>query len=65
VYLCIERRDPALLDRALAEAKDVWGFTATRIGHGRVSRAMEKAGLKWTKEDWAEVEIWKLKLKNV
>jgi protein N-lysine methyltransferase METTL21D len=65
VYICIERRDPALLDRALAEAKDVWGFTATRIGHGRVSRAMEKAGLKWTKEDWAEVEIWKLKLKNV
>lgn len=65
VFLCIERRDPALLDRALAEAKDVWGFTATRVGHRRVSRAMEKAGLKWTKEDWAGVEIWKLKLKDV
>jgi hypothetical protein len=65
VYLCVERRDSALLDRALSDAKDVWGFTVTRVGHGRVSKAMEKGGLKWKKEDWNGVEIWKLKLKNV
>ena len=65
VYLCLERRDPALVDRALSEAKDVWGFTVTRVSHRRVSKAMEKGGLKWKKEDWDGVEIWRLKLKNV
>jgi hypothetical protein len=65
VYICIERRDSALLDRALSEAKDVWGFTVTRVSHRRVSKAMEKAGLKWKKEDWDGVEIWRLQLKNV
>jgi hypothetical protein len=65
VYLCIERRDPALVDHALSEAKDVWGFTVTRVGHRRVSKAMEKGHLKWKKEDWDGVEIWRLKLKNV
>jgi len=65
VYLCIERRDPALVDHALSEAKDVWGFTVTRVSHRRVSKAMEKGRLKWKKEDWDGVEIWRLKLKNV
>jgi protein N-lysine methyltransferase METTL21D len=65
VYLCIERRDPALVDRALSEAQDVWGFTATRVPHRKVSKAMEKGGLKWKKEDWDGVEIWRLKLRNV
>jgi protein N-lysine methyltransferase METTL21D len=65
VYLCIERRDPALLDRALSEAQSVWGFTTTRIPRKKISKAMEKGGLKWNKEDWDGVEIWRLKLKNV
>ncbi|KAH9966728.1 hypothetical protein BC827DRAFT_1124803 [Russula dissimulans] len=65
VYLGIERRDSAVIDHALSEAESVWGFTVTRIGHGRVSKAMEKGGLKWKKEDWDGVEIWRLKLKNV
>jgi hypothetical protein len=65
VYLCIECRDSALVDRALTEAKDVWGFTVTHVAHRRVSKAMEKGGLKWKKEDWDGVEIWRLKLKNV
>ncbi|KAH9981239.1 hypothetical protein BGW80DRAFT_1471833 [Lactifluus volemus] len=58
VYLCIERRDPALLDQR-------WGFTTTRIPRKKISKAMEKGGLKWNKEDWDGVEIWKLKLRNV
>ncbi|KAI0306514.1 hypothetical protein B0F90DRAFT_1690502 [Multifurca ochricompacta] len=65
VYLCIERRDPAVIDRALSEAKRVWGFTVTRIPHRKVSKAMENGGLKWRMEDWDGVEIWRLKLKNV
>jgi len=65
VYLGIERRDSAVIDYALSEAESVWGFTVTRIGYGRVSKAMEKGGLKWKKEDWDGVEIWRLKLKNV
>ncbi|KAI0302096.1 hypothetical protein BC826DRAFT_1151311 [Russula brevipes] len=65
LFLCIERRDSAVIDRALSEAEGIWGFTVTRINHSRVSKAMEKGGLKWKKEDWDGVEIWKLKLKNV
>jgi hypothetical protein len=65
VYLCIERRDSALVDHCLSEARDVWGFTVTRVNHRRVSKAMEKGGLKWKKEDWDGVEIWRLKLKSV
>ncbi|KAI9510856.1 hypothetical protein F5148DRAFT_1175497 [Russula earlei] len=65
VYLGIERRDSAVIDRALSEAEDVWGFTVTRVGHRSVSKAMKKGGLKWKKEDWDGVEIWRLKLKNV
>jgi hypothetical protein len=65
VLLCIERRDSAVIDRALSEAEGIWGFTVARISHRRVSKAMEKGGLKWKKGDWDGVEIWKLKLKNV
>jgi protein N-lysine methyltransferase METTL21D len=60
VYLCIERRDPALVNRALSEAQGIWGFTATRV-----SKAMEDGGLRWNKEGWDGVEIWRLKLRNV
>jgi len=62
IYMCIERRDPALIDRTLAEARSIWGFTAVRIPHRKVVRAMEKGGLKWIEEDWEGVEIWKLTL---
>lgn len=59
IYLCIERRDPALIDRTLAEAKDVWGFTVVRIPHRKVVKAMDKGGVKWD-EEWEGIEIWKL-----
>jgi hypothetical protein len=62
VYLCLERRDPALIDRTLAEAKNVWGFTAVRILHRKIAKAMDKGGVKWPREDWEGIEIWKLTL---
>lgn len=65
VYLCIERRDSAVVNRALSEAEGIWGFTVSRVGHRKVSKAMEKGSLNWKKEDWDGVEIWRLKLKNV
>ncbi|KIM80751.1 hypothetical protein PILCRDRAFT_822017 [Piloderma croceum F 1598] len=60
IYLCIERRDPTLIDRTLAEAKDVWGFTVVRIPHRKVVKAMDKGGVKWDQEEWEGIEIWKL-----
>jgi hypothetical protein len=62
IYLCIERRDPKLIDAALSEAENVWGFTVTRIPHKKLSKAMEKGGVKWDKGDWEGIEIWKLRL---
>lgn len=64
VYLCVERRDPALIDQALASARDTWKFTVERIPQRKITKAMEKGGLVWEPEDWDGVEIWKLNLRN-
>ncbi|CAL1704367.1 unnamed protein product [Somion occarium] len=64
VYLCIERRDPTLIQQALASAKDTWNFAVERIFRKKVVKAMDKGGLTWTPEDWDGVEIWKLTLRN-
>lgn len=62
VYLCIERRDPVLIDRALAEAREAFGFLVERVPHRKLARALDKAGAAWDKEDWDGIEIWKLRL---
>ncbi|TFK42665.1 hypothetical protein BDQ12DRAFT_719518 [Crucibulum laeve] len=62
VLLCIERRDPMLVDRLLAEAKDKWNFNVERIPRKHVVRAVEKRQTAWDKSEWEDVEIWKLKL---
>ncbi|KAI0724070.1 hypothetical protein C8Q72DRAFT_889829 [Fomitopsis betulina] len=64
IYLAIERRDPALIDRALADAVTTWGFTTERVLHRKVAKALEKGGAKWDKDDWDGVEIWKLTLET-
>ncbi|KAA1474924.1 hypothetical protein DENSPDRAFT_782506 [Dentipellis sp. KUC8613] len=64
VYLCIERRDPALIDQALLEAKTRWNFRTERVPQRKLSKAMEKGGLRWAKEDWEGVELWKLTLRR-
>lgn len=61
ILLCIERRDPALVDRLLATAKEKWQFQIERIPHKKVVKAVEKEA-KWNKVDWDDVELWKLKL---
>jgi len=64
VYLAIERRDPLLIDLALADAVKLWGFAAERVPHKKIAKALEKGGAKWDKEDWDDVEIWKLTRKT-
>ncbi|KAI0831433.1 hypothetical protein BC628DRAFT_1415934 [Trametes gibbosa] len=64
VYLCLERRDPALADYALSQAKDPWNFKVERIPHKKLAKAIEKAGAHWEKSDWEGVEIWKLSLRS-
>ncbi|KAH9857009.1 hypothetical protein C2E23DRAFT_721079 [Lenzites betulinus] len=64
VYLCLERRDPALTDYALSQAKDPWNFKVERIPHKKLAKAIEKAGAHWEKGDWEGVEIWKLSLRS-
>ncbi|PFH50658.1 hypothetical protein AMATHDRAFT_144554 [Amanita thiersii Skay4041] len=62
VYLCIERRDPALVDRLLADAKAVWQFNVERVPHKKLVKAMLRGGVQWEKHDWEGIEIWKLSL---
>ncbi|EIW60008.1 uncharacterized protein TRAVEDRAFT_118360 [Trametes versicolor FP-101664 SS1] len=64
VYLCLERRDPALVDHALSEARDSWNFKVERIPHKKLAKALEKSGAHWEKGDWEGVEIWKLALRS-
>lgn len=62
VLLCLERRDPALVDHFLHEAATVWNFSTERIPHRKLSKAIQKHNPHWTKEDWEGVELWKLRL---
>lgn len=62
VYLCIERRDSELIDAVLSEAENIWGFTVVRIPHKKLTKAMEKGGVKWDRGDWEGIELWKMRL---
>lgn len=59
IYVCIERRDPALVDHFLDEAKNT--FAVARIQSRKVLDAMERKGLLWSKEDWEGMEVWEFK----
>ncbi|KAH9484221.1 hypothetical protein JR316_0003701 [Psilocybe cubensis] len=61
ILLCIERRDPQLVDSLLASAKDKWNFSVERIPHKKIVKAVEK-GVQWDRAEWEDVEIWKLRL---
>lgn len=56
IYIGLERRDPALIDRALQEAKGM-GLNLNRVDKGKIDRLMLDAG--WDREEWDDVEIWK------
>jgi hypothetical protein len=60
IFLCVERRDPLLLDRLLAEAKEKWKFSVERIPHKKLARSLGKSGVHWENSDWDGVELWKL-----
>jgi hypothetical protein len=61
-FLALERRDPALIEAALIEAADTWGFVCERVPPRKIAKAMEKGGLKWEKADYDGVEVWTLAL---
>ncbi|KAF9453217.1 hypothetical protein P691DRAFT_793026 [Macrolepiota fuliginosa MF-IS2] len=62
ILLCIERRDPALVDRFLHEATAVWHLSLHRVPHKKLARAVQKHYPQWTSDDWEGVELWKLRL---
>jgi hypothetical protein len=61
-FVALERRDPALIDRALKSAREEWAFACERVPLRKLVKAMARADLKWAKEDWDGVEIWELSL---
>lgn len=63
ILLCIERRDPRLVDGLILEAKEQWGFDVDRVPLTKVVKCIEKAAVDWDRDDWDGVEIWKMKLK--
>ncbi|KAI0028121.1 hypothetical protein K488DRAFT_59510 [Vararia minispora EC-137] len=64
IYLCLERRDPALIDHALAEASSIWGFRVDRIPRRKIAKALDRAGVRWAAEDWEGIEIYRLTLRR-
>ncbi|KAG8692264.1 hypothetical protein FRC09_011343 [Ceratobasidium sp. 395] len=59
-YIAFERRDPALIDAALAELPD-----PARIPHRKLAKAMHAVGWgDWAADDWAGVEVWKVRWKD-
>lgn len=64
ILLCFERRDPLLIDHTLNDARKTWGLKPERVPHKKLVQAMDKAGLRWNKEDWDGVELWKIKLEK-
>ncbi|KAJ7774765.1 hypothetical protein B0H16DRAFT_1508260 [Mycena metata] len=59
-FICIERRDNAVIDQMLQDAQSIWCFAVTRVPPRKLSKALEKSGCKWAKDDWDGVELWKL-----
>jgi protein N-lysine methyltransferase METTL21D len=62
ILLCMERRDSLLIDRLLGNAKNIWHFNVERISHKKLAKVVERSGVHWSRTDWEDVEIWKLKL---
>jgi protein N-lysine methyltransferase METTL21D len=59
--LCIERRDPQLVDLFLARAREM-SFNVTRIPFQKLKRSLDRSGIKWRRNDWETVELWKMRL---
>jgi len=57
ILLCIERRDPLLVDHLLNDAKDKWNFRVERIPHRKFVKIVEKS-TQWNRSEWDDVELW-------
>ena len=53
--LALERRDPQLINEALACAP----VPLTRVPDKKVRKALERSGIRWDTSDWEGVEIWR------
>jgi protein N-lysine methyltransferase METTL21D len=60
-FLCLERRDPQLVDMFLARAREM-NFNISRVPYQKLKRALDRTGIDWSREDWDAVELWKLQL---
>ncbi|BEJ16991.1 hypothetical protein CspHIS471_0603920 [Cutaneotrichosporon sp. HIS471] len=58
VYIGLERRDPRVVDAAMEMGRQR-GCTMRRVAHGRVVKALERAGWHWGPDDWEGIEVWK------
>ncbi|KDR81530.1 hypothetical protein GALMADRAFT_276302 [Galerina marginata CBS 339.88] len=61
ILLCIECRDPGLVDDLLKSASENWKFSVERVPHKKILKALEKR-VDWEKSEWEGIELWKLKL---
>jgi hypothetical protein len=64
VYICLERRDPIVVESFLKEAKEQWGFKCRQVEKSRIEKWVGQ-GWGWANEDWEGVEIWKLEQSQV
>jgi len=62
ILLCIERRDPSLVNRLFCDAENIWHFNVKRVLHKNLAKTVERSGVHWNRADWEDVELWKLKL---
>ncbi|KAI0737668.1 hypothetical protein BC629DRAFT_1687283 [Irpex lacteus] len=56
IFVCLERRDPIVIEQLLDEAKKT--YTVEQVPERTMLQAMEKNGLAWIKDDWDGLEIW-------
>ncbi|KAG9318784.1 hypothetical protein JVU11DRAFT_884 [Chiua virens] len=54
-FLALERRDPQLIDGALASAP----VPLMRVPMKKVRKALERGGIEWDTSEWEGVEIWR------
>lgn len=63
IVLALERRDSASIDSFLDQASDA-GFARVQVKPLRISKALKNAEIRWTREDWAGIEIYEMRLSS-
>jgi len=62
ILVCLERRDPQLIDAALKEGVDIWGFVIKRMPQTKIVKLVEREGM--SRDDIDGLEIWKFALRR-